>query len=518
MKKYYGGLIILALFLILLTGCVKPSNNVHPWPTVSGLSATSVPSNDSPTNAPESFLPPTRIPGSPILTPTPDAPHNLPTQRSGEEQYTVQRGDTLGTIAQRYGLDLNTLIAANKIENPDILEVGITLTIPAAPPLPPGPSFKIIPDSELVYGPASATLNISKFIQEKAGYLNHYTDEVDGISLNGAQIIEKVAQEYSVNPRLLLAILDYQSGWVTKTDPPDSTREFPIGYIQTNYKGLYRQLSWAASNLNRGYYLWKVGGISGWILADGNFVPPAPTLNPGTSGVQQFFSLLYGQSDWNRAVGEEGLFKTYQSFFGYPFDLAIEPVLPENLAQPAMQLPFETGTVWSFTGGPHAGWGPGSAWAAIDFAPPGDALGCVASNAWVVAVADGIIIRAQNGEVVEDINDPANGKPADGLEQTGWTVLYMHIATHERIMPKTQVKAGDHIGHPSCEGGVSNGTHTHLARRYNGEWISADGALPFNLDGWISKGNGTEYDGWLVRGDQSVEAWDARKDENQIHR
>ena len=37
-----------------------------------------------------------------------------------------------------------------------------------------------------------------------------------------------------------------------------------------------------------------------------------------------------------------------------------------------------------------------------------------------------------------------------------------------------------------------------LRRRYNGEWIPADGNLPFNLDGWVSSGNGVEYDGSLT--------------------
>jgi LasA protease len=181
------------------------------------------------------------------------------------------------------------------------------------------------------------------------------------------------------------------------------------------------------------------------------------------------------------------------------------------LTQPELQLPFEPGVEWSFTGGPHAGWADGSAWAAVDFAPPGDAVGCVSSNAWVTASADGLILRAKDGAVVEDLD-------GDGYEQTGWTILYMHIETRDRIAPGARVRTGDKIGHPSCEGGVSNGTHTHIARRYNGEWIPADGSLPFDLSGWISKGTGTEYDGTLTKNGQSIEAWADRRPANQIQR
>jgi LasA protease len=106
----------------------------------------------------------------------------------------------------------------------------------------------------------------------------------------------------------------------------------------------------------------------------------------------------------------------------------------------------------------------------------------------------------------------------DGLEQTGWTVLYMHIESRNRVQPGTYVRAGERIGHASCEGGISTGTHLHLARRYNGEWIPADGPLPFTLDGWVSKGTGSEYNGILTKNGVVIEAWEGRREENQISR
>jgi hypothetical protein len=80
------------------------------------------------------------------------------------------------------------------------------------------------------------------------------------------------------------------------------------------------------------------------------------------------------------------------------------------------------------------------------------------------------------------------------------------------------VRAGDRIGHPSCEGGVTTGTHLHLARKYNGQWIPADGDLPFVMDGWVSSGAGWPYDGYLERGDVTLEACACRDDTNQISR
>lgn len=458
------------------------------------------------------FLPATPDLSAPILTPTPDDPHPLPTLRSDAEQYVVENGDMLSAIAQRYGVSLNQIVEANQIPDPNHVEPGVVLTIPPPDPDSMGPGFKIVPDSELVNGPMSAAFDVGEFIRGWGGYLADYEEEVDGRTLSGVKIVARVSQEYSVNPRLLLAVLQYQSGWITQDEPAESTLEYPMGMLVTWRDGLYRQLAWAADNLNRGYYLWRVNGVSSWILADGSVAPLDPTINAGTAGVQHLFAQLYGRAGWEQAVSPEGVFATYSAFFGYPFHYAIEPLLPVGLEQPAMQLPFEPGREWSFTGGPHGGWGSGSAWAALDFAPPGEALGCVASRDWVTAVAEGLVVRTGDGVVIQDLD-------GDGYEQTGWTVLYMHVESNERVEPGTYLHPGDRVGHPSCEGGVSTGTHLHLARRYNGEWIPADQpGLPFVLDGWVSSGAGIEYDGFLKKGDQTVEAWEGRIPENAIQR
>jgi hypothetical protein len=350
---------------------------------------------------------------------------------------------------------------------------------------------------------------VNACVQQEGGYLANYSENVSGETLSGAEIITRVAQNYSVNPRLLLAILEHQGGWVTKVSP--SSLDYPVGLQDAYHQGLYLQLTWTADTLNRGYYLWRVNAISTWVLADGNVVPIAPTINAGTAGVQAFFAKLDDMFTWQGNTTAFGLFQTYFFLFGNPFDFAVEPLVPANLKQPAMQLPFEPGKTWSFTGGPHGGWDNGSAWAALDFGPPGEVAGCVSSNEWVVAVADGWIVRTGDGAVMQDLD-------GDGVEQTGWDVFYMHIESRDRVQPQTYVYAGEHIGHPSCEGGFSNGTHVHLARKYNGEWIPADGSLPFQLEGWVSSGNGIEYDGFLTKGDQVVEAWDGRNDLNQIGR
>lgn len=45
-------------------------------------------------------------------------------------QYTVQSGDSIGSIASNFGVSVNTIIWANSLKNPDALSIGATLKIP----------------------------------------------------------------------------------------------------------------------------------------------------------------------------------------------------------------------------------------------------------------------------------------------------------------------------------------------------------------------------------------------------
>jgi len=113
--------------------------------------------------------------------------------------------------------------------------------------------------------------------------------------------------------------------------------------------------------------------------------------------------------------------------------------------------------------------------------------------------------------VVQDLD-------GDGIEQTGWSLLYLHLTINEGVTAGVYLHQDDLIGLPSCEGGYTTGTHLHLARRYNGVWIPAAGEVPFTLSGWIASSTGNEYDGYLTKDGQTVEAFDGRADFNQIER
>jgi LasA protease len=128
--------------------------------------------------------------------------------------YIVQSGDTLGGIAARFGCQVDAIIRANKIANPNVLSVGQQLEIPS-PQIETGPADQLLPDSEFVNGPAYVDFDIAAFVADQGGYLANYSENVGGEVLSGAEIVRLVAHHYSVGPRLLLAIIELKGGWVT---------------------------------------------------------------------------------------------------------------------------------------------------------------------------------------------------------------------------------------------------------------------------------------------------------------
>jgi LysM repeat protein len=431
--------------------------------------------------------------GTPTPNPTPGGFGSGP----AVETYTVRPGDTLSLIASVYGCTIEEIVVANNLASADSIGAGQALQIPVEA-TETGPALKLLPNSELVYGPASIHFDLEGFVTRQGGYLDRYTEEVEGEMRSGAEVVQLVAQRYSVGPRVLLTLLEMEAGWVTRAQPDGGTLVYPLGHVQGYREGLFAQLSWGATKLNEGYYGWRRGDRRTVHLSSGMRVGIAPQLNAGTAGVQNCLAeLAEGWEAWLAMVGQEGFARTYQELFGNPFAYAVEPLVPQDLTQPEMWLPWPGGETWYYTGGPHGGWGPGSGMAALDFVPGDKQYGCAPAPDWVTAAAPGLVLRSENGEVIIDLD-------GDGFEQTGWVLLYMHIHHQDRVTEGTWLEQGERIGHPSCEGGYSEATHVHIARRYNGEWIPAgSGSCPMVLSGWTAHEGGMPYEGTLTRDDET---------------
>lgn len=473
--------LLLIIIVVSSSGCLpEPSSSAGSSSWLEELNAT-------PTTEPTPL---------PEFTPQPTRPVFQP----GElVDYTAQSGDTLPALAVRFNTTVEEIRAANPIipDSATTMPPGMPMQIPIYYRPLWGTSYQIIPDSLFVNGPAQRDFDAVAFVDQQPGWLKNYVDYVGGDSRRGGEVINYVATTYSVSPRLLLAIAEYMSGALTQPEPPSEDNLHMLGKKDYRKNGFYRQLAWLADTLNSSYYLYRSGDLLSFELKNGRLEYPDPWQNAATVALQHYFSTVMSAEDYQRAISEVGLALTYRNLFGDPWENE-EPHIPGSLVQPEMYLPFEPGKVWAYTGGPHSAWGEyDSPLAAIDFAPPSVVGGCKSSSEWVTAVADGVISRTGTGIAVLDLD-------GDGDERTGWAVHYLHLETSSIPPVGTQMSRGDRIGHPSCEGGVSTGTHVHMSRKYNGEWILAGDVLAFNLEGWIVQNGSSAYQGMLRRNSQTV--------------
>lgn len=129
-----GLVLSLTASVLLLGACTRtggdpatatPAVRVSPSPSTPPRSA-------SPSVAPASSAPaPSAQPSTPpTATATVPVPTATPAKKAGQK-YVVKSGDTLSSIAEEFGVTLDALIAANNIQNPNLLFVGQELIIPA---------------------------------------------------------------------------------------------------------------------------------------------------------------------------------------------------------------------------------------------------------------------------------------------------------------------------------------------------------------------------------------------------
>jgi LasA protease len=428
---------------------------------------------------------------------------STPTLPSGATLvYLAQSGDTLRAVASRFRLRIEDILLPEPFAANEFLPAGMALTIPL-PSWELHQDGRLLPDSEIVFSPSAAHFDSTAYVARAGGYLNTYQEYLRSTGWTpAAEVIERVAIENSINPRLLLSLLELRCACVLGPGKSGLEMDVIMGAAGPKNKGLYRQLSWAANQLSLGYYGWRDGLFTQLYFPDGVTFPLSPEWNAGSTALAYLFSQMGDSQAWQQALDpQNGLPARHRRMFGDPWQRAraVEPLLPAGLAQPELILPFLPGQVWSYTSGPHKAWETEGALAALDFAPASAESGCVPSDAWIVAVADGLVVRSEHAAIVLDLD-------GDGYEQTGWAVLYMHVESRDQVVVGSRLKAGDRIGHPSCEGGPASGTHLHIARKYNGEWIAAGGPIPFVMDGWVAKAGYKPYEGTLAYGEFEIVA------------
>ena len=203
------------------------------------------------------------------LTPIPET--KIP---SGTKESTIlyysQSGDYLEALASHFGVEVAEITATEELpDERTLLDPNTLLVIPDKLGETTS-NEKIFPDSEIVFSATSSDFDVEIYVSEAGGYLNEYEEYLGSTGwTSGAEGIERLALENSTNPRLLAALIEYESGWVQGQPSNLSETDYPLNYIDFRKRGLFRQMMRAVQDLAIGYYGWRDGSLTELTFPDG---------------------------------------------------------------------------------------------------------------------------------------------------------------------------------------------------------------------------------------------------------
>ncbi len=369
--------------------------------------------------------------------------------------YTVAPGDTLFEIAQRFGITLESLIAANSIANADLLEVGQILVIPSPAALPeetePAAAYYAYAQ------PGETPLSLAQRIGQDAAAIAALNSLPETARLFPGQPVRIPIAQNNTGPGAFGAVLDISlpgdlvqgrtGRVVVETKRPlDLSADWnglPVAFTQVDGNPL-RQFAFlpvpallepAAYPLTVAYpaangvslqRTWQVAVVEGDYERQEISLPPDRGVLLAPEIVQEELALV--TAVWSQVS---------------PTLLWTEPFSrPIDLEYPTTS-PF--GTRRSYNGGPYSGYHEGQ-----DFGAP--------TGVTVTVPADGVVALA------EPLNVRGNAVILD--HGRGVFTGYWHLE-ETALQPGQAVAAGDVVGLVGNTG-LSTGAHLHWELRIYG--------------------------------------------------
>lgn len=139
---------------------------------------------------------------------------------------------------------------------------------------------RVLSDADLENYASMSTNDIQTFLLQKGSLGAYATIDIDGKIRSAAEIIDRVARAYKINPQFLLALIQKEQGVVEGKTPSEDKLAWAAGYsvcdrcdkdhpLLLEYKGFAKQLE-AAANRIRNTYLIQLDTtgktLTGWGL------------------------------------------------------------------------------------------------------------------------------------------------------------------------------------------------------------------------------------------------------------
>ena len=170
----------------------------------------------------------------PSATPAPVSSTSVP---GSTINYTSQSGDSLDVVATHFGVQPSEITSAGPLSSTGFINPGTLLFLPNRLSLTPStPSQPIIPDSELVDSPSAVGFDIAGYVNSAGGELSTFKDYHNPVgTISGAEAVRIISVGSSISPRLLLALIQYYTGWVQGQSKPGLDEKHLFGYSYPSY-------------------------------------------------------------------------------------------------------------------------------------------------------------------------------------------------------------------------------------------------------------------------------------------
>ncbi|MBC8075645.1 MAG: peptidoglycan DD-metalloendopeptidase family protein, partial [Chloroflexales bacterium] len=336
-------------------------------------------------------------------------------------------------------------------------------------PTPPHPADDLFDPWRFSYEPNFAQAGIQSFLDAQPGILKGARIQVGDRSQPFAEVLVGMTSLFSVNPKILLAMLEQQGRLLSIAQPSPAQLAQAMGYDADGRRGLWGQLRWAAVELRHAARDYPAGTTI--TFADGSKRDLGAVSMPRYA-LSRTLALTTSPAGLNARLG--GFLETYTRLFGDPRQVPLDWPAP---AQPFMRAPMveprqitsffdhdapflqENGSLVSYWGRTeetlsydgHTGWD-------YALAPP-DA---------VLAAAPGTVIFAGNSD------DGCGIARAVILDhRNGYRTLYWHLSRFA-VEAGQQVEAGQKLGVAGDTGCVT-GPHLHFQTQYLGRDVDPYG-------------------------------------------
>lgn len=340
---------------------------------------------------------------------------------------------------------------------------------------------------------------IQAFLEVRNSPLATMRIVVGGRSQSFTDVLVSLSHLYSVSPRLLLSLMELQSGVLSTSTPSSEQLAWAAGFRgeNGNRRGVFNQLRWLTRELRaamRDYALLGPEALPPLTFADGSQVAASPDLSRYVLSRALAPTTMPGQLDpllWAVAP-------TYQRLFD--LDPRLKPIDWPAPSEPFLTRPTERNfPVTSFfdhdapflreNGSVHTFWG--RAETDRSFAYDGH-------TGWDYALGppDRVLAAAPGRVVFAGFSDDGCPTPAGGViidHGNGYRTLYWHLA-------RVSVTAGETVDRGAVIGiagdtGCARGAHLHLQVQYLGRDVD-----PY---GWC----GTDPDPWAANPVGQISVW-----------